>query len=255
MKLYLIEDEPLAMERIELLLEDYNTHPFEIVGRAESVVEAVAFLSENQPDLLLCDIQLADGLSFTIFEKTKVSCPVIFTTAFEEYALKAFKLNSIDYLLKPIQKTELFAALDQFHSQQKPASPSVEINQALFAEVANLLQNKFKTRYMVKLNDRIIPVAVSDIRYVKSEHKITWAFTHTGKKYPLDETMDQVESFIDPQRFFRVNRAYLISIEAIEQLIMYSNSRYKVILKNGDPNDEIIVSRDRVGRLKKWLST
>lgn len=251
MNVLIIEDEPLAAERIIGLLESYDKD-VNVVGVAESITQALDLLDKSTPDLILSDIELSDGLSFKIFESKKVVCPIIFTTAYEAYALRAFKLNSIDYLLKPINKDELSKALDSV-ALNKKEDKTESIDPSLLRQVADLLQKKYKTRFMVRLNDKLIPILAADIQFFKSEHKVTWAHLTNGKKYPLDETMDQTESFIDPHQFFRVNRSFIINIVAIDQLISFSNSRYKIVLKKSIEED-IIVARDRVGSLKSWLA-
>ena len=251
-KIILIEDEPLAAERLRDLVLAYPNGAPEIIDFSESIEEAVEAINKEQPDLLLCDIQLADGLSFNIWSQVDVRCPVIFTTAYEEYALRAFKLNSIDYLLKPINPEELYAALDKFLDTQKTNNP---ITPELIAQVAAAIrQPSYRDRYMSQVNDKLTPIAVSQINYFQSAEKITWAINQSGRRFPLDPTLAEIESEIDPRQFFRINRAFIVKNSAVKQLVAYSNSRYSVVLEGYKDNAPVIVARDRVGKFKEWLS-
>ena len=251
-KIILIEDEPLATERLRDLVLAYPNGKPEIIDFSESIEEAVEALNKEQPDLLLCDIQLADGLSFNIWSQVDVRCPVIFTTAYEEYALRAFKLNSIDYLLKPISPEELYAALDKFLDTQKTNNP---ITPELIAQVAAAIrQPNYRDRYMSQVNDKLTPIAVSQINFFQSAEKITWAFNQAGRRFPLDPTLTEIESEVDPRQFFRINRAFIVKNSAVKQLVAYSNSRYSVVLEGYKNNEPVIVARDRVGKFKEWLS-
>jgi len=250
----LIEDEPLAAERLRDLVLAYPNGAPNIIDFAESIEESVEAINKKQPDLLLCDIQLADGLSFNIWSQIKVSCPVIFTTAYEEYALRAFKLNSIDYLLKPINPEELYAALDKFLETQKTSSSPI-ITAELIAQVAAAIrQPSYRDRYMSQVNDKLTPIAVNQINFFQSAEKITWAINQDGRRFPLDPTLGEIESEVDPRHFFRINRAFIVKNSAVKQLIAYSNSRYRVDLAGYKNNDPVIVARDRVGKFKEWLS-
>lgn len=251
-KIILIEDEPLAAERLRDLVLAYPNGKPKIIDFAESIEEAVEAINKEQPDLLLCDIQLADGLSFNIWSQTDVNCPVIFTTAYEEYALRAFKLNSIDYLLKPIAPEELYAALDKFLDTQKTSNP---VTPELIAQVAAAIrQPSYRDRYMSQVNDRLTPIAVSQINFFQSAEKITWAYNQEGRRFPLDPTLAEIEAEIDPRQFFRINRAFIVKNAAVKQLVAYSNSRYRVDLEGYKDKNPVIVARDRVGKFKEWLS-
>ncbi len=248
----IIEDEPLAAERLKDILEEITLAKIEVIGIIESVADAVEEIPVLNPELLFADIRLADGLSFGIFSQIKISCPVIFTTAYEEYALKAFKLNSIDYLLKPIQKTDLEVAIEKYLEKQTSSNPYLDPD--VIAKVAAAIQKPtYRNRFVAQINDRIIPIATDDILYFQSSEKITWVITNNGKKYPLDFTLGALEPIIDPQIFFRVNRAFIVNHKAVKQLIAYSNSRYKIDLEGYAGEEVVIVARDRVGRFKEWL--
>lgn len=251
-KIILIEDEPLAAERLRDLVLAYPNGAPEIIDFSESIEEAVEAINKEQPDLLLCDIQLADGLSFNIWSQVDVRCPVIFTTAYEAYALRAFKLNSIDYLLKPINPEELYAALDKFLDTQKTNNP---ITPELIAQVAAAIrQPSYRDRYMSQVNDKLTPIAVSQINFFQSAERITWAINQDGRRFPLDPTLADIESEIDPRQFFRINRAFIVKNSAVKQLVAYSNSRYRVDLEGYKDKELVIVARDRVGKFKEWLS-
>jgi DNA-binding LytR/AlgR family response regulator len=253
-KIILIEDEPLAAERLRDLVLAYPNGSPEIIDFSESIEEAVEAINKEQPDLLLCDIQLADGLSFNIWSQVEVRCPVIFTTAYEEYALRAFKLNSIDYLLKPINPEELYSALDKFLTSRTTSS-SQAITPELIAQVAAAIrQPTYRDRYMSQVNDKLTPIAVSQINYFQSAEKITWAINQAGRRFPLDPTLAEIEGEVDPRQFFRINRAFIVKNSAVKQLVAYSNSRYSVVLEGYKDKEPVIVARDRVGKFKEWLS-
>ncbi|UII26484.1 LytTR family DNA-binding domain-containing protein [Fulvivirga maritima] len=251
MKVVIIEDERPAARRLEKLLQIYNDG-IEVLEKIPSVKNAIAWLSNNQEplDLVFMDIQLADGLSFEIFDHVEVPAPVIFTTAYDEYALKAFKVNSIDYLLKPIDIEELTAAIEKWESMtQKSFDERAMVKQ--ISEAMGMLQTNYKSRFIVKVGEHIKSIAIGDIQYFFSREKATFCHATDGRNYLLDHPLEKIEEMLDPQKFYRVNRKYIISMNAFDDIISYSNSRLKVNLKDCD--DEVIVSRDRVGDFKKWL--
>ena len=198
------------------------------------------------------DIQLADGLSFEIFERVKVPCPVIFTTAYEEYAIKAFKVNSVDYLLKPIAWNELEAAFHKFANQatSAPALPPVTIE--LLNKVKEMLREQYKTRFVIKVGDHFKSIPVDDILFFYSLEKATYLCTADFRIYLVDYSLDHISEIIDEQRFFRINRKYILSNQSIADIVVYSNSRLKIKLKKPD-EESIIVSRDKVAGFKEWL--
>ena len=208
------------------------------------------FNTNPQPDLAFFDIQLADGLSFEIFEETLVPCPIIFTTAFNEYAIKAFKVNSIDYLLKPIDFEELSTAIDKF-KRIRGQQPVVN-SQAIFDNVLNMLTDNYKQRFVVKVGERIKSIQVENILYFYSLEKATYLHTSDDRNYVIDYSVEQLENLVDPNKFFRINRKYLVSLVAIDDIISYSNSRLKIELKHNDEMDAI-VAREKVQNFKKWL--
>ncbi len=250
MKVVIIEDEKLAADHLSDLIKKYDG-TIEILTRLESVKKSVEWFNTNpQPDLAFFDIQLADGLSFEIFEETLVPCPIIFTTAFNEYAIKAFKVNSIDYLLKPIDFEELSTAIDKF-KRIRGQQPVVN-SQAIFDNVLNMLTDNYKQRFVVKVGERIKSIQVENILYFYSLEKATYLHTSDDRNYVIDYSVEQLENLVDPNKFFRINRKYLVSLVAIDDIISYSNSRLKIELKHNDEMDAI-VAREKVQNFKKWL--
>lgn len=252
MKIVIIEDEHLAAKRLKDLILKNNPEA-EILEILVSIKRSVEWFRNNpHPQLLLCDIQLADGLCFEIFEQVQINCPVIFTTAYDEYALKAFKLNSIDYLLKPIDYEELTLALTKFeklypNKETVPLSPSFSID--------DLIQSfgpQHKNRFVVKVGLHLKPIEISDIQYFFSLEKSSFLCTSQNKNYDLDYSLDQIEKLCNPKQFFRISRKYLVNIAYIQQIAAYSNSRLRVQFKNSDV-DDAIVSREKVTQFKNWL--
>lgn len=252
MKVLIIEDEQLAARRIEGLIRRYDA-AITIMGIIDSVSAAVRWLQENDiPDLVFMDIQLADGLSFNIFEKINLSCPIIFTTAYQEYAVRAFKLNSVDYLLKPIDFDEFRHALDKYRSWKSSGSAETVITKDLLDSLREMTTRKYKSRFGVKTGEHIKSIPVEEILYFYSLQKGTFLYTKDHHTYLVDYPLDTVTEMIDPDVFFRINRKYLVRHEAILDIISYSASRLKIKIMFSDDN-EILVSRERVPYFKKWL--
>jgi len=251
MKILIIEDEPLAVDRLESLIQQLSPGSV-IVGKIDSVKRASEFLSnKSSVDLIFMDIQLADGLSFEIFEKVDVKAPVIFTTAYNEYALKAFKVNSIDYILKPVDKEELSASFKKYDKLVNREIPHDKMIESI-GYAMQMLTKKYKERFVVKVGERLKSVEVKDILFFYSLEKATFAQTTDVRKHILDFTLDQLEGLIDPARFFRINRKYFVAVDSIQDMISYTNSRLKLVLKTSD-DPEVIVSRERVQEFKEWL--
>ncbi len=252
MNVLVIEDEKPAARRLTRMLEAID---LQVLAQLHSVEEAVNwFKKENHPDLIFLDIQLSDGLSFEIFDVVPVKSAIIFTTAYDEYALQAFKLNSIDYLLKPIDEEELEAAVAKFKAQ-RPAAKEQTFN---FEDIRKLLgvnpiDREYKKRFTVKIGQHLKMVNIEDVMCVYSENKGTYARTRDKRDYLLETTLENLEEELAPDTFFRVSRKFYINIQAIEDIISYTNSRLQ--LKLQACNDlEIIVSRERVKDFKLWLS-
>lgn len=250
MKVLIIEDEKLAADHLSSLIHRYDA-AIEIIDRLNSIEKSVAWFSDHpQPDLAFFDIQLADGISFEIFEQVDISCPVIFTTAFNEYALKAFKVNSIDYLLKPIDFDELKGALDKYHRNHDQKTNSGY--QFIAENVLNMLTDKYKQRFVIKVGEHIRSIPITNILYFYSLEKATFLTTADNHNYVIDYSLDQIEQLVDPSKFFKINRKYIISMEAVQDIIAYSNSRLKIELVHTNDMDAI-VARERVVNFKRWL--
>ena len=250
MNCLIIEDEKVAAERLSSLIKNYNQST-EILGVVQSVKNAVKWLNTNPaPDIIFMDIQLADGLSFEIFEQTIVKTPVIFTTAYDEYALKAFKVNSIDYLLKPIDQSELNGAIAKFEANSTPN----EIPTQVFDTILHSLTRSYKNRFVIKVGEHIKVFSTDDVQCFYSMAKYTFLQNNSGRDYAINYSLDQLEDLLDPARFFRINRKYVVSFSAITDIISYSNSRLLVKLKTNESND-LLVSREKVQDFKKWLES
>ncbi len=249
MNVIIIEDERLAAEYLSGLIHRYDPQ-IQVVFEADTVKKTVQwFEAGGKPDLAFFDIQLADGLSFEIFDKAFVSCPVIFTTAYNEYALRAFKVNSIDYLLKPIDFVDLKKAIDSFKARwPKESTGDVTVRLDALDRILHQFVRTYKTRFVVKVGDHIRPVTVEEILYFYSLDKATFFVTADNRHYPLD----YLGEIIDPDRFCRINRKYMISLSSILDIVAYSNSRLKIRLKHSIDED-VIVSRERVSEFRQWL--
>lgn len=253
MRVLIIEDEQQAAKRMQSLVREIMPNA-ELVGMLDTVKKSVEWFQSNEaPDLAILDIQLADGISFQIFEQCKVTCPVIFTTAYDEYALKAFKVNSIDYILKPVDKDELSGAFAKLKSLSKETSTAQSHALTSKLEQAMLmLTKKYKTRFVIKVGEHLKTIEVENILYFYSQEKVTFCHTSDKRDFILDFTLDQVEEMLDRSQFFRINRKYIIHTKSIVDMINYTNSRLRLVLKNSDDAD-IIVARERVQEFKGWL--
>ena len=246
----IIEDEKPAARRLARLLE---ARQISVSHMLHSVAESIAWFGNNaHPDLIFLDIQLSDGLSFEIFDRVTVMSPIIFTTAYDEYALQAFKLNSIDYLLKPIDEEELDAALKQYRNVS-PEKRSVQLD---FEDIRKLLvhplEREYKSRFTARVGPHIKLIQADEVECFYSENKGTYAATTEGRSYLLDTTLEQLEKELSPETFFRVSRKFYVHINHIGDIISYTNSRLKIKM-NRYRDQEIIVSRERVRDFKLWL--
>ncbi|MDF9798768.1 two-component system LytT family response regulator [Catalinimonas alkaloidigena] len=250
MKILIIEDEKAAAKRLISLIRQLDAKA-EVLDVLDTVKLSVRWFHENPgPDLVFMDIQLADGLSFDIFEQYTLSIPVIFTTAYDQYAIKAFKVNSIDYLLKPIVPEELESALKKFKDHYHQQSGQIDFRQ--IQQTMKALTKAYKSRFIVKVGEHIKAVEVGDIHYFCSREKMTYMFAHDGRHYIVDYSLDHLENSLDPKVFFRISRKYIVSVQAIADIITYSSSRLRLILRQSDDKD-ILVSRERVAGFKAWL--
>ena len=245
MKALIIEDETAAARNLAAILR--QTAPdVEIVATLESVEESVEWLRSNpHPDLLFMDIHLADGDSFRIFDAVEVTAPVVFTTAYDQYALEAFRVNSIDYLLKPIDLAALRRAVERCRVRSGGVDPDVLLN-------VIRSPREYKQRYVVRFNDRIVPVQTTDIAYFYSEEKNTYLVTNDNNRYIMDQSLDVLSDELDPGRFFRISRSCIIAMSAIVNIVKYLGNRLKITARPR-PEFEMVVSRSRVDDFLKWL--
>ncbi len=249
MKVIIVEDEKLSADHLTLLLKKVDSN-IEIVKYFDTVKSTVnAFKDGLIADLIFMDIHLADGNSFEIFKQTTIEIPIIFTTAYDNYAIEAFKQNSIDYLLKPVSLKDVAFSLDKYNKQHQA------INKHLAESLTNVYQqisNQYKTRFIVKVGEVITSIQTNEIHHFKTKESLTFLITTKGNKYIIDYTLEQLEKILLPQDFFRINRKIIIHIQAIEKVRTYFKSRLLVATAKLE-GDEQIVSRERVVEFKKWL--
>jgi DNA-binding LytR/AlgR family response regulator len=254
MNVLIIEDEKPAAAKLSMLIQSILPE-VTIVAILQSIKQSVNWLKENSNayDLLFLDIQLADGKSFEIFKQVRIDKPIIFTTAYNEYAVEAFKVNSIDYLLKPVTKERLQESLNKLDILRKnlPTAENTSQMVALQKVLANL-QKQYKNRFMVKVGEHIKSVTSDKIAYFFAEGRTLFLFTLKGRKFIIDYTLEELESLLEPDMFFRVNRSFTINIHAITDVVVFSNSRLKIITEFAPPK-EIIVSREKVPAFKDWF--
>jgi DNA-binding LytR/AlgR family response regulator len=259
MKIIIIEDEKPAARLLQRKVQKLN---LKVNTLLHSVEESITwFLNNDHPDLIFLDIQLSDGLSFEIFEhfaalKQHIKSAVIFTTAFDEYALKAFKFNSIDYLLKPIDEEDLEIAVSKFKERSSMPTAVENTIQLDFEQIKKMLTNPFeknyKKRFTAKIGQHLKVIAVEEIECFFSENKGTYIHTFDNRNYLIESTLEILEQDLDPKDFFRISRKFIIPLKAIKEIVMYSNSRLKVILPSYK-DDEVVVSREKVSDFKNWI--
>jgi two-component system LytT family response regulator len=244
----IIEDEKNASAHLKNMLEREGLN---VLAQLDSVKNSAKWLANNPaPDLLLMDIQLGDGLSFEVFNIVNVACPVIFITAFDQYAIEAFKVNSIAYLLKPVQPDELKNALAKYAKMQAVFNSEEVIKQV--SEVKKILQPTYKSRFVIKVGAHLKSIAISEVLYFYSQDKATFMKTKDARSFVIDYTLDQVQGLVEPTLFFRIGRKYLVQIESIEDIVSYTNSRLLLKLTHLTERDAI-VSREKVNDFKLWL--
>ena len=247
MKIIIFEDETRAANHLERLLK-HIAPEMEVIARIESVRDGIPLLqSIAAPDLIFSDIQLADGLSFEIFRQVPVQCPIIFTTAYDHYAIEAFQTNGIDYLLKPIEEERLQKSIEK----AKHFSPGLLLEKLLSIN-RPAAEKAFKSRFMVKVGDKIKSVPIEEILVFFSQEKASFILTTDGRTYCIDYALDQLEPMLDPEKYFRINRKYIVSIEACTNILAWTNSRLRLKI-DGIDDSEIIVARERVQEFKQWL--
>ena len=250
MQILIIEDEMRAANQLERMLKACN-FDYELLGIIDTVEDAVLWFQKNKtPNLVFMDIQLADGLSFEIFQKIEVDAPIIFTTAFDQYAIQAFKVNSVDYLLKPIQKDDLYTALDKFLKSNKPAA----IDPSILKQLLGSIQVPTKrVGLLVKDGSGFVQIKISDLLYCYSEDSITFGVT-ANKRFIIDETMDEFFDSLDQHTFYRINRGQIVAKTSIQKIDPYFNHRVKLSISNSR-DQEFIVSRPKTSDFKKWMNT
>lgn len=258
MKILIVEDEELAVKKIRKTLASVDSTA-EVAGVTDSIRATVEWLENNpSPDLILMDIELSDGQSFEIFNRVKVMASVIFTTSYDEYALKAFKVNSIDYLLKPVQKEDLDAALQKYrqlkehYASNAPVAPQVNMDNLARELFQKLQQKDYRKRFLVKNAQKLVSIEVEDIAYFFSDGPLNFFKTSDNKKFVVDYTMDELEDMLNPESYFRISRSFFISVNSVSQIHEYFGNRLMLNLKP-EVDKEAIVSREKVADFKKWM--
>ncbi|MFY0625313.1 MAG: response regulator transcription factor [Reichenbachiella sp.] len=255
MKVLIIEDEPFAQNELKRLLGRIDPQ-IDVLDCLESIEESLEWLNDNdEPDLIFLDVQLSDGLSFEIFQKVEVKAPIIFTTAFDQYAVQAFKLNSIDYLLKPIDKEELENSLNKYHNLHGVNEGEKEsiLNPEKIQQLLEMnLSKDYKKRFIIKTGDRLRHVSVEDIAYFYAEDDYTYLVAKENAKFIIAFKLDELVNLLDPNEFFRLSRKYIANVHSIKQANKYFNSRLEVILEP-PTKDQILISRVRVPDFLEWL--
>ena len=251
LKTIIIEDEKPAARLLQRKLEKIK---IKVDILLHSVEEAIEWFTENEhPDLIFLDIQLSDGLSFEIFEKVEIKSAIIFTTAYDEFALRAFKLNSIDYLLKPIDEDDLELAVSKY-KERLPQQGKLQMDfEAIKKMLGNPFEKEFKKRFTVKIGQHLKVISVEEVECFFSENKGTYIHTFDNRNYLIESTLEILEQELDPNKFYRISRKFIIPITAIKEIVLFSNSRLKVILPSYNDED-VVVSREKVSHFKEWIN-
>jgi two-component system, LytTR family, response regulator LytT len=250
MNILIIEDEKLASDKLEKAILDVepNAH---ILATFQTVNASVDYLQNNpHPDLIFTDVRLLDGLCFDIFEQVEIHKPVIFTTAYDHFAIRAFQVNSIDYLLKPVVKERLKLSIDKFKNLQAENPMPLD-----YKEVVKLLKGpapEYKSRFMVRLGQKILALPAEKIAYFFSENKLTFIVSKDGKRYPIDQPLEDLIDLLDPKIFFRINRQYIVTFDSIAEIHPYFKGRIKLDL-NPKSDEEVVISSERTPEFKKWI--
>lgn len=251
MNILIVEDEPRAARQLQNLLQESN-FDFELLEVIDSVEDSILWFKENSaPDLVFMDIQLADGLSFEIFQNIEVEAPIIFTTAFDQYAIQAFKVNSVDYLLKPIQQIDLEVAIKKF---KKSNTSKKGIEPTILKELLSSVQTaQQRSGILVKEGSGFVQIRISELLYVYSQDSITFGVTHLGKRYIIDETVDKLFDTLDHTKFYRINRGQIVAKLAVQKIEPYFNHRVKLLVSNSR-DQEFVVSRQKTSDFKDWMN-
>ena len=257
MKVIIIEDEALAARQLKAMVQDCDEH-IEVMTMLDSVEASVNWLrTHERPDLMLMDIELVDGQSFEIFNQTEVKCPVIFTTAYNEYAIQAFRVNSIDYLLKPIDEDALRRSLNKFRELKKLYGTTID-NQVNIHELVTLIKqtkpspNDYRERFLLKQGSRLVPIEVEEIAYFYSQERLSFVKTWDDRSYVVDYTLDELECLLNPKHFFRANRQIILCAKSVDKVHLHFNSRLKLDLKPFAAED-VFISRDKAGEFRHWM--
>lgn len=249
MNVLVVENEHPAADKIVRLLKKLDKS-IAVMDVIETVEDAINRLQENpQPDLILMDIQLDDGLCFEIFDTINVDTPVIFTTAYDEYTLRAFKVNSIDYLLKPVDEESLRAALAKFKKLNADKDPF----RRDFRQLINEFRNQYKSRFLIRIGDKFRSVPAGEISHFHITERSVFLNDYNGRDYGIDNSLDNLQEMLDPRKFFRINRECIVNIDSISLMYSYSSSRLQLTLKGQEQNELFVVSRDKVADFKKWI--
>ena len=258
MKILIVEDEDLAVKKLQKTLALVDKDAV-VAGVTDSIKSSVEWLQQHPaPDLILMGIELADGQSFEIFNLTDIKSPVIFTTSYDEYALKAFKVNSIDYLLKPVQKEELEAALSKYRQIKQSYSPQntpgdgISIDNIIKELQQKLQPKEYRKRFLVKHAQKLVSIEIDDIAYFFSDGRLNFFKTYDNRKFVVDYTMDELEDMLDPEKYFRISRSFYVSVECIDKIDDYFGNRLILQLKPA-VDKEALVSREKVTDFKKWM--
>ncbi|XOV94353.1 MAG: LytR/AlgR family response regulator transcription factor [Bacteroidota bacterium] len=250
MKVLIIEDEAPAFRRLEKVLEEVEPG-VEIIDVIDSVEESVKWFDNHQhPDLIFMDIQLSDGISFEIFEKTRITKPVIFTTAFDEYMLRAFKVNSIDYLLKPIIKEDLRHSLVKYKDLKSQFSGQPDLERLV--KQIQLTEKQFKSRFLVKVGEKLISVVTEDIAYFYTKNGVVYLVTNRNNRYLMDQVLEEISNDLDPKLFYRLNRQFLVQFKHVESVNRFAKGKLLIELNPG-PGEQVIVSAEKAADFRSWL--
>jgi DNA-binding LytR/AlgR family response regulator len=249
MRVLIIEDEEVAANRLESQLKEIDPD-IEVMAKLGSISASTKWLLHHKPDLILLDIQLSDGLSFKIFEQVSTTSPIIFTTAYNQYAIKAFELNSVAYLLKPIRKSDLKQSLDKLDAMK--SAFSIDFDNILAQYEGR--KPSYKNRFLIRLGEKFTKVETSDIAYCYALEKDVYAKTSANRTFPMDYSLDQLEDLLDPKLFFRINRKFLVGMHSIQNMIILSRSRIKLELAPKPSNPlEAVVSINRSADFRRWM--
>jgi two-component system, LytTR family, response regulator LytT len=257
MNILIVEDEDLAIDKLKATVMEVEEKAV-IAGITHSIQSTVRWLETNpQPDIVLMDIELTDGLSFEIFNRTEVNCPVIFTTSYDAYAIRAFKVNSIDYLLKPVEKEDLKLALEKFHkyADRNPniVLPALDMKSLVNDLKEQLKHNNYRDRFLVKQGQRLISLEINQLAYMVAEGRVSYIITWDKHKYIVDYTLEELETQLDPRLFFRANRSSIIHVKSIDEIHAYFNGKLKLQIHPQTQYSDIIISRERAASFKEWV--